>query len=258
MLSTIGIIIDIAVVLVLVIFALIGLKKGLFKTVLSLFSWVVCLAIAIFTAKYVAGWINGIYNFSGLIGGGIEKGFTNSNAFFGTAVSTFNGDKAALFSAIPTEINGFVRELIHMVFNSVNLENVTADATVGAIMGSTLGHICMVVISGILVFIVLKIVVALLSKLFENIEKIKILGGLNKVLGLALGLIKGGLIIFAINFALVGLTLIPPVNNVITPIIQDHTYVENFIYDKTDELFGKYIVEGNVIQDFISNLWENR
>ena len=125
-------------------------------------------------------------------------------------------------------------------------------------MGNSLGHIAMVIISGILVFIVLKIALALLSKLFDNIARIKVLGGINKLLGMLFGVIKAGLVILALNFVLVGLTMIPAVNNTITPLVQDNTHVEKFIYNKTDETFGKYVIEGDAIQNWITNLWENR
>ena len=65
--ATFGIIIDVFVVLLLAIFGLIGFKKGFLRSVLSLFSWIVCLVLAFLLAKHVAVWINGIYDFSGLI-----------------------------------------------------------------------------------------------------------------------------------------------------------------------------------------------
>jgi hypothetical protein len=56
----------------------------------------------------------------------------------------------------------------------------------------------------------------------------------------------------------VGLSLIPAVNDTITPIIQDNTYVEKFIYNQTDDIVGKYVVEGEMIQEWINSLWEAR
>ena len=88
MFSTIGIIIDIAIVLALVVFGLIGLKKGFLHSILSLFSWSVCIIIAVLVAKYVSGWINGIYDVSALIGGKIEGSLLSSNEFFATAVNS--------------------------------------------------------------------------------------------------------------------------------------------------------------------------
>ena len=256
--ATFGIIIDVALVATLVICSLIGLKKGLLKSVLSIFSWGVCLIIAFLTAKYVAGWINGLYDFSGLIGNGIAKNLTKMNGFFAQSINVYEtGGKDALIAAIPSNVNSLLAQLIKVVFSNSNVD-MSSTKTIGSVVGSSLGQICMVVISGILVFIVLKVAVALLSKFFKNIEQTKILGGLNKILGFILGLLKGLLIAGIINCILVALTLIPAVNKTITPLIQDNTHVEKVVYNTTDKLFGKYIIEGDTVKNLIENLWEKR
>lgn len=258
MYATIGIIVDILIVAVLLILGLIGLKKGLFKSILSVFSWGVCIVVAFFTAKYVAGWINGIYDFSALIGKNISKSLSNTNAFFAQSINVYQaGGKDALIAAIPSDINSLLAQLVKVVFSNTNVDMSSTD-TIGSIVGVSLGKICMVIISGILVFIVLKIAVALLTKLFDNIERIKVFGGLNKILGLVLGLLKASLIIVVVNCILVGLSLMPAVNKVITPIIQDNTHVEKVVYNKTDELFGKYVIEGDTVKNWVTDLWNAR
>ena len=257
MMSTIGVIIDIVVVLALVVFGVIGFKKGLLKSVISLFSWAVCILIAVFTAKYVAGWLNGIYDFSGLIGGKIANGLDGMNDVFARSINSFENTEAILGALEGANLNGFLLQMVKVVFSNSNVD-MTSEATVSNVVGSSLGYICMLVISGILVFIVLKIVLALLSKLFDNIARTKILGSLNKILGLAFGLLKAGCIIVLFNCVLVALSLVPAVNDTITPIIQDNTHVEKVIYNKTDEIVGDYIVENEAIQNWITNLWNNR
>lgn len=256
MLSTIGLIIDIVIVGALVITGIIGLKKGFLKSLISLFSWFVCLLIAIWVAKYVAGWINGIYNFSGLIGDNISKSLSSTNEYFNLTIVDAGG-KENIINQIPEGTNGLLKQLIKVVFsNSTVADNSTE--TVANVMGSSLGQICMVIICAVLVFIVLKIAIALLSRLFDNIARTKIFGSLNKILGLALGILKAGLIIVALNCILVCLSLIPAVNKTITPLVQDNTHIEKVIYNQTDKIIGKYIIEGEVIQDWISNQYTTR
>lgn len=256
MLATIGLIIDIVIILALVLFGIKGFKNGFFKSFLSLFNWVACIVVAALVAKYVAGWINGIYNFSALIGNKISEALTKTNAFFTMTVSEFGG-KQNVINSMPEDMNGMLKQLIKVVFTNSSVDE-TSSESIASIMGGSLGHIVMIIIAGILTFIVLKIALALLSKLFDNISKTKVLGSVNKIAGLAFGVIKAGLIILILNFVLVGLTLIPTVNNTITPIVQDNTHVERFIYNKTDDTFGKYVIEGEAIQTWITNLWENR
>ena len=256
MMSTIGLIIDILIVAVVVIFGIIGFNKGFLKSFLSLFSWLVCILIAIFTAKYVAGWINGIYDLSGLIGGKIESALVNLNEFFAQSISSFESTEE-IIANLPSDINGLLAQLIRVVFSNTSVD-MTSDATIANVVGSSLGHVCMLIIAGILVFIVLRIVLALLTKLFDNIAKTKILGGLNKILGLLLGMVKAACIVIILNGILVALSLIPAVNNTITPLIQDNTHIERFIYNKTDEFVGDYIIEGGALQDWITDLWNSR
>jgi len=259
MFSTIGLIIDVAIVALLVIFGIIGFKKGFLKSFISLFSWVVCIAIAILTCKYVAGWLNGIYNFSGWIGNKIANGLNGINEVFTKPVSAYASTDAIISELSGVNMNGLLFQLVKVVFSNANITDTsTVEGTLSNYVGASLGHICMMIISAVLIFIVLKIVIALLSRLFDNIARTKILGGLNKILGLAFGLIKAGCIVIIFNAILVALSLIPAVNNTITPLIQDNTHIERVIYNQTDELVGKYIIEGNALQDWITNLWESR
>ena len=256
MLSTIGLIIDIIIILALVICGAIGFKNGFLKSLISLFNWSVCIIVSVLVAKYVATWINGIYNFSGLIGNKISGALTGTHEFFGMTVNQF-GTTDSIISSIPEGLNGMLKQLIKVVFSNASVDPMSSE-TIASIMGGSLGHIAMIIIAGILTFVILKIALALLSKLFDNISKTKVLGSVNKIVGLAFGVVKAGLIILIINFVLVGLTLIPAVNNTMTPIIQDNTHIEKFIYNKTDDAFGKYVIEGDAIQNWITNLWENR
>jgi len=67
-----------------------------------------------------------------------------------------------------------------------------------------------------------------------------------------------GFIILGLNLVLVGLSMLPVVNKTLTPLIQENTYVEKFVYNSTDKLFEKYIVDGELMENWIGDMWENR
>ena len=96
------------------------------------------------------------------------------------------------------------------------------------------------------------------SKIFENMTQIKAVGAVNKVLGLLFGLLKGGLIIVTVSFVLTFLTVIPKVNKKVSPLIRDHTKVAKVVYSQTDDMVEKYVIDTNIIQKWINNLWENK
>ena len=251
--NIVGIIIDVVLVAILLIYAVIGLKKGFLKSVLSLFSWVVCLLIAIFTAKYVALWVNSMFDFAGWIGGGIAQGLEGMNEFFKITVGEYVANPV-----IPEAVSGIIKTITSMALGNVDLATVDPSTPLSSVVGSGIGLICLMIICGILIFVILKIVIKLLSKLFDNISRTRILGGVNRVLGVLFGLVKGAVMVFLINGLLVALSMIPAVNTTITPIIQDHTYVEKFVYNTTDNLVEKYVIEGEVVQNWLEGVWNAR
>ncbi|MBR1988005.1 MAG: CvpA family protein [Clostridia bacterium] len=252
--STLGLIIDIVVVLLVALFGFIGYKKGFLKSLISLFSWIVCLLVAFFTAKYVASWINGIYDFSGLIGDKVAKSLQKENSYFSLAVSTF-GTKENLINAGEAASSGFIEKLIKVIFNNSKVD-MTSSKTVGAVIGDSVGEISMVLIAGLLVFIVLMILFKIIGKIFDKIASMRVIGGINKILGLAFGVLKAIVVIIAINLLIIALSHLPVVNKTITPLIQDHTKVEKVVHDKTDKMFNKYVVEGKVLEEWTKDFWK--
>ena len=256
MFATIGLVVDIVLVLTLAIYAIIGIKKGFVKSVLSLFSWSVCLLVAILTAKYVTNWINGIFNFTEFFGNKISNSLSSSNEFFSLAINTFS-TKEELIAAIPSNINGLIKQIIKIVFTNSNV-NMQSTDSIGNVTGDSLSAIAVTIVTGILIFIVLKVAILLISKLLNKLTSGKVMGSLNKILGCSFGLLQALVIVLTINFVLVGLSLIPAVNKTITPIISENTYVEKYVYKGTDKLFEKYIIEGDLLKNWTNDLWEAR
>ncbi len=256
MLSTIGLILDVVVLVAIVIAAIFGFKKGFLKSVLDFFSWIVCLVVAIILAKYVAKLINGIYNFAGLIGNNISRGLNGE--FYNTPINEMGyADKAQFIANIPSGTNGLLTQIIKIVINSSKF-SVESTNTVGALVGTSIGSVSMVIISGIITFIVLKIIIFILTKIFNKIASTKILGTLNKILGAVFGALKAVFIIVMFNFIVCLLTLMPFVNKTVKPLIQDNTHIEKVVYNLTDKFTGKYIINGKLIQGWVTTLWNNK
>ena len=257
--SYIGIGIDVAIVLALVIYGLIGLKKGFFRSFLSLFTWSACLSIAVFVAKNVAGWINSIYDFASLIGGKITGSINSLNPMFEKVISENYEDKTALINELSSiDINGALKQVLKIVFNNANIDYSTCGLTVGQMSGTSLGQIIVIIASGILVFLLLKLVVFLLTKFFEGLTKNNIFGTFNRIMGIVFGVVKCAIVVFVINFILVALTLIPPVNKTITPLINDNTKIEKVVYNASDKLFEKYVINGKIVESWLKDIWNAR
>ena len=91
-----------AIIIAIIVFAIIGYRKGFLNSFLALFSWLACLVIAIMTAKYVAGWLNSIFNFSGHIAAGLNTPIKNLNPFFENTINNY-ANKEELIKDCPNE-----------------------------------------------------------------------------------------------------------------------------------------------------------
>lgn len=254
--SIVGIAIDVIIVAVLLILGFIGFKKGFFKSVLSLFSTLVVIVISIFCASPLAKLINKIYDFTGLIAGKLSSAIAGMGAFYNYPIPE-GMSGADVVSAIPSGTNGFLKKLMSYVLKPLSASDIQG-ATVADVVSGAFASIIMLIICAIVLFILIKIILSFASRLFENITRNRVFGATNKVAGFAFGAAKGLLIILVFTVVLTLLTVVPVVNKKISPVIQDDTKIARVIYNTTDKFIGKQVVEGQIVQKWIDNLWENK
>lgn len=254
--SVVGIAIDVIIVALLLIFGFIGFKKGFFKSILSLFSTLVVLIISIFCASPLAKLINKIYDFTALLAKPLCKAIAGMGSFYSHPIPD-GVSGADIVSNIPAGTNGFLKKLMSYVLKPLSASDIQG-ATVADIVSGAFASIIMIIISGILLFVLIKIILAIASRLFDNITRNRVFGATNKLAGFAFGAVKGGLIVLVFTIVLTLLTVVPVVNKKISPIIQDNTKIARPIYNTTDKMMEKYIVDGKIVQKWIDNLWENK
>lgn len=254
--STMGIVLDVLIVALLAIFGLIGFRKGFFKSILALFSTLAVIAISIFFAGYLANLVNKLYDFTGLISSKMSDGIASMGAFYSEIIPAGVSGKD-IINSIPSGTNGFLKKLMSYVFEPLSASDIEG-LTVAEIVSGSFASIIMLIICAIVLFILIKIIIAIVSRLFDNITRNRVFGAVNKLGGLAFGAAKGLLIVVVFSFVLTLLTVVPPINNKMTPIIQDHTNIARPIYNYTDEFVEKHVVNGKIVQKWIDNLWENK
>ena len=203
--------IDIVFIALLVIFAIIGLAKGLFESILGIFSSVLSVGIAIMVQKPVTALINKV---------------VDTNKFFGDLLVSW----------------GWIGEEGTTVFGK--------SYTVAQI-----GNACTVIVSIIAVWLLLKLAILLLSKLFDSATtRSSALSGLNRVLGLVFGAAKG-FIIAVIGLGLASVLNIVGVSNINATM--EANPMSNFFYkyvnewvattveDRIDDVLGKGTLPGS-------------
>lgn len=164
--------IDIVFIAIIVIFAIVGLVKGLFDSILSLVASVASIFLAFWAGKPVAEFFNKMVGL---------------NSFFEKALTSIGVSESGVASHSLQE----------------------------------LASVCSLVLSMLIVFILIKVAVWLLAKLFDSVTaNSTALSGMNRLLGLVFGAVKG----FAIVLIVLGLTAI--VSIYVTPV---GTKVNNFL-----------------------------
>lgn len=134
------------------------------------------------------------------------------------------------------------------------LSNSFSDTIIDNFMGISLtrlqlASLCTVIVCTIVVFILLKLSIRLLSKLFENtVTKNSSLSGINRLLGLVFGIVKG----LFINCCLLAVCSIiawfPGFGSTLQSAIQN-TSITNFFYKYVDEY-----VENKITSDDLKNI----
>lgn len=207
--------VDIIFIALLVVFALIGLAKGLFESILGIFSSVLSIGIAIMVQKPVTAFINKM---------------VDTNKFFGDLLVNW----------------GWISE-----------EGTTVFGKTYSV--AQIGNACTVIVSILAVWILIKLVVLLLSKLFDSATtRSSALSGLNRVLGLVFGAAKGFLIV-VIGLGLASILNICGVQNINSTM--EANPMSNFVYkyvnewvattleDRIDDVLGKGVLPGQTPED---------
>lgn len=202
--------VDIVFIVLIAIFAIIGLSKGLFESILGIFSSVLAVAVGIAVSGPVSGFLNST---------------VHANEFFSNTLigwKWITEDGATIFGKVYTP--------------------------------EQIGNAISVVVAVVAVWLLIKLAIGLLSKLFDNATSSNsALSGLNRVLGLVFGAAKG----FLIGVIILGLASIVSLCGVSTikTTIENESKFTNFVYgyvsdwvytaveDKIDDLLGKGEIE---------------
>lgn len=234
-------VIDIIIIVILAIFTLAGFIRGFLSSLLKLFSSVASLAIAIWLAKPVAVFIDSITNATSWFGDKIGEALAGADGFFNMIVGTDIGTVGNSITGV--ELKGFIDTTITelgQIFKTV-LSLFVQDTSVlesGTVLsewfGSLLGGVATLIVAAVAIFIAIRIVIAILSKIFDAITQNSAIGGLDRLLGLVFGAAKGALVV-AVLFAILSVVIIlPGVENLITPLIDEAVIGEpifNYVLD---------------------------
>lgn len=216
--------IDIAIIVVVALGALIGLWKGFFKTLISFFGWFVSFLVAFFITKPIVGAlldVKGIKNF--VVG---------------------NGESWSLFTWIYAKLpdlngSGVLATLLRPLTKIVEEVGGT-DLSTGVALLIANGIFSVAVC--ICLFIIIRILLLLFTMFANAMTQNKLVGALNRLLGLVLGAVKGawfvGMAMIVLTF-LMGMSFMAPVRAQM-----DKSVLAEPIYNQVVKLTDKFITGG--------------
>ena len=205
-------VVDIVVIAILAVFAIIGFVKGFLNTLLSLFGNLASLALAIVIVKPCVKFFDGIFHMVEKFGAMIIEKI--AEYLPDLSASTMTGTQVA--NHLTSQ--GVLGKLISFFIDRTDSVIYGYEATdLSATLSANLGGFAATVVTVIIMFILIRIGVFFLSKIFDAITKKSAIGGLDRLLGLVFGAIKGAIAVFGILSVAYSLSpLIPAIDEYVT------------------------------------------
>ena len=192
---------DFVAVGLLVITTLIGAKKGFIKSFFGMVSTIGALIVAIFFAKKALGWTDGLFGLQEFFDGKFTSAFSKLNGF--DADVSAGGVEAAL------EDKNMPAILARLVMKVADTKELAVGTTLGQVVGETLSRLACLAITGVLLFILVKLLIWVLKEVLSHwVNETQTASGLNTLGGAVFGLVKGLMIICLVLFVV---TLFPSV-----------------------------------------------
>lgn len=192
--------IGIIYIAIVVLFFIIGYAKGLIRTLVSLFKGFLCLIPAFLLSMPVAKWVapTKVGNFFSDIY--INKFFTAD--VYQQIITQDNKDEVISScieanTKLPNFINDFLAKIVGKVVNVS-----TTDQKAAQVFAYVLTLYTLAVIAFIVIVILVKIVLALLKKINDAINKKKVIGTANRILGAVVNVVAGVFLVCVISYGL--------------------------------------------------------
>lgn len=186
-------VLDIIVICILAIFAIAGFVKGFLNTLLSLFGNLASLSIAIVIVKPCARFLDKIFGIVKWLGNMIVNGL--SGIIPDLTESTMTSDEVISYMG---NNRGLIGRFASLFVDKGTTYGAGAESDLTQVLTNNMGNFAATIFTVIILFILIRIAVFILSKIFDAITKKRALSGLDRLLGLLLGLIKGAVVITSV------------------------------------------------------------
>lgn len=235
-------VVDFILLGIIILGALLGLCKGFIKSVVSFFKGATGLIIATFLSKPVASILTG-FKLNEILTNAVAKFNLLQTAITEEAFNTLlSGEATVAGNVISENMQGKVAILIKAFFGKLFTNDVayTSYADLTSKFNIACSTAILIVISFFIVLLLLNIILSVLYKIFTNSANEARFGIMDRLLGMIFGILKAGIVIVVIMFAVNISSLIPVVGTALTDFMAD-SKVAILVYDKLTPIFNNIV-----------------
>jgi len=227
-----GTMVDIAIAVVALIFIIVNVCKGFVKQVFGIIATIGSLIIAYYLCSWFADLVNSQFGWRDKLAASILNGFKDNSAF-NASLSEENVRAAVDAAGLPQLIGDIAVKLIGTMGG--------AEMNVAQFLSAVIAKYVFLTGAYIILFIVFRLILGLVKFILLKIVSLPILNGINRLLGLVLGVIKAlfyiYLVIYIINVLPSSVSFIAWLKNAIA----ESSIVKIINAESMMELFGKLI-----------------
>lgn len=214
--------VDIAIIGIILLFAIVGLLKGFMKTLLSFAGVVLALVVAVLLTKPVVAALSGS-NLETLIAEKVLTVLSGMGDLMTTEIPSYEVLVEVLSQSLPMSVAQSLAESVAGMIGS------SADQTLAQLLTPGITNIFMNFIVFIALFVILMIVFAILKSIAKAFKSIKLIDFVDKILGFVLGAAMGVLFIYVVMMLLTLLTGVEGVDTLIDMIVSSS--IGNVMYN---------------------------
>ncbi|MBR2909560.1 MAG: CvpA family protein [Clostridia bacterium] len=233
--------IDIAILIIMLIFITIGFWRGFMFSIISMFSAFINFTIALLLTRPVTNLINSWFRLEGALTNAFENKLSSlSNGFNTNLVGMSNSQIADHISSTLNESNFPFKKLF------TNFLDIKASAiegktslTLNDILSKSFGSFFSLIICFVIIFLLIYLILFLLSKLSTKAKEVEGIRITDRILGVFFGIIKGALVVIGL-FAVLSFF---KEDGVLEPVFKyiSQSQMSNWIYSNVNLLVDKYI-----------------
>ena len=184
-----GTIVDIVALCLIALSAIIGLCRGFAKTFISAFGSIISIILAFLLCSTVAGFLENKFGLITTISDKLQGVLTG---IFGETLMDTTLQEATEATFAEAGVASWIANIVLSVKGSGNVD---MNVTLNQIICPVFGYYITALIAIIILFILFKILFFLIGEFIKKLSEIKIIGTVDRTLGLILGIIRGVIII---------------------------------------------------------------